>query len=392
MEGEIRVGERKSRARRLAAIYRKAVLVCASTLLVLILFDALAAIALRLASRDLPDAAALPYYVRQPWGVPYWQEQHDRDLPGSRRYEPFALWRSHPFEGEWLNVDAAGVRRTPGSACGEGAFQLLAFGGSTMWSVGAPDAGTIPALLVREAEARRKGRVCAVNLAEMGFVSTQGMITLVRQLQAGVRPDAVVFYDGINDVVAAAESGQAGVHQGLQQIAARLERRRSPLADLLFGSKLAEAINRLRIRLVGQPRYPSHFDAAALGAEVSRAYLVNHSAVQALAREFGFEAFFFWQPVISLDPKPLTPFEQVLRESVDPSVARLFEESYRRVQEAAPLLSRLFYIADVFEGIEAELYADPYHVTPEGNAVIARRMADLAWGPIPAGRGAAAGG
>jgi hypothetical protein len=366
---------------RLAAAYREIALTGVTTILVLLCFEAAARVALWLASRDLPNTASLDYYARQEWGLDYWREQHTRDRPGWRRYEPFSLWRSRPFEGRTVHVDAAGIRATPGSACREGAYRILAFGGSTMWGLAAPDWGTIPAFLVRELEARRGPPICVVNLGEGGFVSTQEVIELMKQLQEGVRPHVVIFYDGLNDVVAAAESGRAGVHQGLRQIRDRFEGRLSPLVRLVLESNLAEGLERLRRRLAGKQPYPSHSDVAALGDAVARTYLANYAIVQALGREFGFEAFFFWQPVISLGAKPLTPFEQSCRDGMDPSVERLFREAYRHVQEAVPGRSRLFYIADVFDGIDSEVYAQPYHVNPEGNEAIARRMAELAFGP-----------
>ena len=40
------------------------------------------------------------------------------------------------------------------------------------------------------------------NLGRRGFVSTQEVIYLMRELQAGRRPDVVVFYNGVNDAAA----------------------------------------------------------------------------------------------------------------------------------------------------------------------------------------------
>jgi hypothetical protein len=44
----------------------------------------------------------------------------------------------------------------------------------------------------------------------MGWVSTQSVIMLLRQLQHGNIPDVVVFYDGVNDTYAAYQQGFAG--------------------------------------------------------------------------------------------------------------------------------------------------------------------------------------
>ena len=46
------------------------------------------------------------------------------------------------------------------------------------------------------------------NLAEIGYVSTQETVALVRELQAGYRPDVVLFYDGVNDTTSALLEGR----------------------------------------------------------------------------------------------------------------------------------------------------------------------------------------
>jgi len=49
------------------------------------------------------------------------------------------------------------------------------------------------------------------NLSEIGYVSTQELIALFRELQAGYRPDVVIFYDGVNDTTSALLEGEAGL-------------------------------------------------------------------------------------------------------------------------------------------------------------------------------------
>ena len=103
------------------------------------------------------------------------------------------------------------------------------FGGSAMWGWGAPDWGTIPAYLQTELERAGDRPVCVVNYAENGFVSTQNVIQLSLLLAAGDVPDVVVFYDGVNDVLAARQTGQPVLHQNLTQIATRFGAPQQPL-------------------------------------------------------------------------------------------------------------------------------------------------------------------
>ena len=98
-----------------------------------------------------------------------------------------------------------------------------------MWGTGSPDWGTIPANLQKGLEKLRQGPVCVMNFAESAYVSTQDIIMLLLQLQSGNVPDLVVFYNIAGDISAAYQSGRAGVHANLDEIAARFEGRRSQL-------------------------------------------------------------------------------------------------------------------------------------------------------------------
>ena len=90
------------------------------------------------------------------------------------------------------------------------------------------------------------------NLSELGYVSTQEVIGLYRELQEGYRPDVVIFYDGVNDTTSAVLSGQAGVttneinrHDEFNLLPIAGQARRAPwpasfwLTRALFGSRRA---------------------------------------------------------------------------------------------------------------------------------------------------------
>ena len=83
-------------------------------------------------------------------------------------------------------------------------------GGSSLWGFGARDDQTIPSLLARSLH--EKGWYAEIrNLAEIGYVSMQEVIALTRELQAGYRPDLVIFYDGVNDTTSALLEGEPGL-------------------------------------------------------------------------------------------------------------------------------------------------------------------------------------
>ncbi|MDH5513912.1 MAG: hypothetical protein OEY45_01995 [Gammaproteobacteria bacterium] len=76
------------------------------------------------------------------------------------------------------------------------------------------------------AELTATGRpVCIQNYGQNGFVSTQDLIELIRQLQQGNVPSLPVFYSGYNDAFAAFQTGQPDVYYDLDKIAAKLDKK-----------------------------------------------------------------------------------------------------------------------------------------------------------------------
>jgi lysophospholipase L1-like esterase len=379
--------------RRVVALYRTTAILLLNTLLLFVAMELVATVILRAqdmrATQALEDPIVaawekLPYYAAQDWSTEYW---HAREMLGVR-YHPYVLWRSAPLASRTLNVDADGLRRTTGTQCQPGAYRVFAFGGSTMWGLGAPDWGTIASYLQADLQPLVGGRpVCVTNFGQMGFVSTQGLIELERRLQMGDVPDLVVFYDGVNDVWAGYEFGVAGVHYRLRSIADQLEGSRTateqPLVTWLKGSRsfqlLSLLVNRLRPQNATTPTWVTYqtmgISTDTMGAAVTQAYLNNYKMVAALSRQYGFQFLFFCQPVICIGPKPLAPEEETMRLAMDPALVRLYEVVYGAVEQAGPEYPNLVDIARLLDAHPEALYFDWGHLTPPGNALVAQKMA-----------------
>ncbi len=228
----------------------------------------------------------LPYYRTQNWAKIYWSEARLAEI---YRYRPYVVWRHLHFNGETIKIGHDGIRQTPGADCHANAYKIFAFGGSTMWSWGSPDSLTIAAYLQAGLQDLISRPVCVTNLGEDGFVSTQSLIVLITQLQSGNVPDAVIFYDGANDVFAAYESGHAGVHLQLASIAAKFEQREHPLVKWIKGTRLYALINdlvskQIRDRKVISPNRADNqskeIDTGHLADAVMKIYLSNYRIVQ----------------------------------------------------------------------------------------------------------------
>lgn len=300
------------------------------------------------------------------------------------RWESYVYYRCRPFQGEYVNVNEQGLRHTVNHArTGQEAsapIRIFMFGGSTLWGTGVPDEYTISSLL--SGLLHEKGfSVDVTNFGALGYVSTQGVITLIRQLQCGNVPDVVVFYDGFNDVWAGYQYSEAGLplNEGNRRREFNLLNAKDtnfPVA-VLFHHALP-AINRLlKTGLFGRRRLPQFKERSHLidsSERVVEAYANNLRVVEALGKEYGFKAIFYWQPTI-YDKKWLTDYEKQEKEILK-QWESYFEATNGIIHEAVALSgnARFHDISGIFAEIKDPLFIDVVHVVNRGNRIVAERM------------------
>ncbi|MDX1571925.1 MAG: SGNH/GDSL hydrolase family protein [Xanthomonadales bacterium] len=289
----------------------------------------------------------------------YWSEH---GAAKNMRWEPYVYWRRDAFSGQTINVDGEGLRSTWQPAS-QPAAVIWAFGGSSVWGTGVADESTVPSQLARTlSEPGRPVRV--LNFGESGYVSTQSLLTLQQSLAERPPPDLVVFLGGANDVYAALQARRAGWPQNEASRQAEF-RLTSGLDNYLAGAiHLFEGLKRLS-RVDPEP-----IDETALAREVVERVGHNLRVAQALAREFDFQVYYFWQPTVF--SKPLVSDHE--RRVIAASLAW-----HRDLQLAADQAVRqagaIRDLSDVFAGHRETLFLDFVHLGPEGNRLLAERIA-----------------
>ena len=335
-----------------------------------------------------PDRSA----VADAYGGADWSAGYFDEFRRSVRvdWRPYVEWWQRPFRGAYVTLDKRGLRPTPGEQTANGeAIRILCFGGSTMMGMGARDDQTIPAVLARRLT-ERGHRVSVTNYGQLGHNSTQEIITLQQLLKSGERLDIALFYDGINEMACAEQTGRA---DGLFNEARRRaefnllhpDRRRDLIAAALIGAA-PRTLRRLR-RLTGLAlRGPlgleqtdlSRVDLAELAREVIAVYLANVRLVRLLAGEYGFRPIFFWQPVITTK-KLKTPDERrwVDDYTNDPGRRRILYEAIideRRRRPALVEASDTIDLSALFDDWTEPVYIDLYHLSEAGNAAVAEAI------------------
>ncbi len=334
-------------------------------------------------------------YVDASWVASYWEEFETK--LGKLRWEPYVYARRTPYQGEYINISLDGIRKTYSVTASEGmkpTKRIFMFGGSTMWGSGARDDCTIPSFFVKET--KKKGINCeAVNFGEHGYVSTQEVIELMLQLQKGNIPDAVIFYDGVNDTFAAFQSHVAGLPHNefnREKEFNLLERRELKTYAIQYAVRQLSTIrflNGLLKKLENSDEsntfQPLEYvrpisNRELLVREVVETYLSNVTLIRALSKSYGFKCIFYWQPLI-YQKKQLTEYERraIELEFNYPGMREFYLETYAYLNQHAALFkndSGFYDISLMFNDTTEPLFIDFCHLGERGNNLIAQRMVE----------------
>ena len=338
-----------------------------------------------------------------PYADSVWFQAYETEARASflLRWEPYVYWRRVPFQGRLVNIDSAGRRRTvhpPDTR--DPVRKVFFFGGSTAYGRFQRDSMTIPSCMAAYTSDRPGApRLEVTNFGETGYVFTQEVIQLILELRRGSRPDAVVFYDGINDVVAAIQNGRAGLPQNERSRQTDFELGRvvhtwrgDVAADVRVLTALAiVAGKRLQFprRLAELPRGRAGSTTALsrrLEEDVVSSYVATVGIVEALAQEYGFRALYIWQPTLSGSGKALTPFEKRL---VDDMKDDGFQNDRVRMHRSVPPMldsamepivgERFVSLDGLFTGDSFPVYVDQIgHTTEYAVPIIVRAF----WGQL----------
>jgi lysophospholipase L1-like esterase len=295
-------------------------------------------------------------------------------------YEPYNVWLNMPASGVTTNIDSFGRRKTCQSRLAENERsekKIFIFGGSTMFGTGTDDCNTIPSLLALElAMQAPKSKFHITNYGTSGYQSTQQIIQLIRLLQSGLKPDIVLFYDGINDVYASGYSPAIpGAHQNLHAIARRFED--SAIFGFLHRSNTFELIEYVNERI---NRNNIIADDGVIDKnkinEIIQVYKTNVLILDKLSKAFNFRYIAFWQPVLLDGTKPPTYFEsEIIKNSG--VLNKIYQDSYLKLKDEKWKHLSHVDLSNIFQYVEKDIYIDAFHIGNQGNQLVAQAMAPL---------------
>jgi hypothetical protein len=297
-----------------------------------------------------PPVATRDPQASQPWFADFMREF---DMTRRQRWIPYLYFGRQPsYAGRYVNIDSAGHRVTPQpSMPAVPVARVFFFGGSTMWGTDQRDDHTIAAEAARRLQgiAGPGNRIQVTNFGETGYVSTQELLALMLALRSGNVPDVAVFFDGINDVFTTVQFGRAGIPQNESKRSKEFELGRAidrtgAVPGLRRDLRAWRALGAVSVEqsalydwlqsLKGRQR-PNYVAADSAARSVVRTYAENVRLVEALAKSYGFEVVYVWQPNVHTTPKSLTPTEDSLMKGI------LADDFYRRSREVHLQIPRM---------------------------------------------------
>lgn len=332
----------------------------------------------------------LPNYQNIDWAETYFREY--REL--TSEYRAFVGWKRRPYVGETINIDDQGIRRTPQySAVADDTPLAVFLGGSAMWGVGASDGTTIPAQFSRLAE----GAYRTMNLGVGAYNAYQGFQFLKLVTMQGETPDLIISYDGVNESQKlfpgngklVGHGREAQVRNILLQNYYTKARQQQPDAvppALTFGHMFVEPLRVFAVKLGDkldiqwlrndepEPGLRRRYEITDQNVQlVAAGLLESWLSTKQLADHLGAEFVAALQPHSSMGTPRLDHIE------TDPEMDKAVRRIYGAVRELldtpryAALRPHFIDLTRAFDG-DDYIYIDRTHVSPNGNAIIARQL------------------
>jgi hypothetical protein len=320
---------------------------------------------------DTDPRSRLPNYKNIEWASIHFKELHELQ----REYRSYIGWRHLPYKGQTINIDEKGIRITPQSKLAKGDSPLVVFlGGSTMWGDGVDDANTIPALFAQIA----KGRYRTMNLGETGYTAFQSYLFFKMQIIDGLKPDAVVSYDGVNDALA--------LYPGLRPFS-HLEESRIRKAMKEQHIKEEEALSFRHYFQDPLKCFISHYKITDSDSEDYYLFLSNdriEKAAEALlegwlsTKDLAEKNGAVFIGILQPNPAIGEPYGEHLKfkkekylpfyKNFYPAVLKLLKTpKYEEMSNNVIVLTNIF-------DLKEPIYIDDCHVSPNGNKIIAEKI------------------
>jgi hypothetical protein len=300
-----------------------------------------------------------------------WKELVRETKQRPTQFQPYTMFTEAAYHGQYINISDQGFRIIANQGpwpMDPKNYNVLTFGGSTMFGWGVTDDQTIPAYLQTILQNNTTRRICVYNFGRPAYFSTQERILFEQLLRDGAKPNLVVFMDGLNDFLFAQEP------TFLQQSQDEL------LAPAGMGSRLMEIwrslpagqMTDLLARKLHPPAKQAPADWSTVDPGAIDRYVWNIKAVQAICASQGIACVFIFQPMPMYDYGK-TEADHDWNGPGDQWTIHGYPLMAKYVQDH-DMGNNFLWLADMQKGLEQNIYVDKWHYTPGFSQQIAAEV------------------
>lgn len=287
------------------------------------------------------------------------------------QYEPFVGWKTLPYNGKTTHISKDGLRtHTTQKEVGESKTVVRFFGGSTMWGEGSDDQHTIPALF-NDLNPQYE----VFNHAQLAYNSRQELDELISMYSRNEKADVVVFYDGVNDAAFLCPKviKDLPAHRLVPMYREKLYARKYAVVKALLFEIFAEDILQVIQRISAPPEADnalydcvSNPDKAEAIAEIMmKNWEMAHEIVTRRNGQF----------IAVLQPAAFIGNPRTDHLHLDKALGENLKKIYSLLRQKITERNHPWIVdlSHTFDGNEY-IFIDFCHVSPNGNAIIAREI------------------
>lgn len=299
-------------------------------------------------------------------------------------YKAFVAWSFGPFQGQTIEIDSHGDRLHQNKRFGKhGDRSAYLFGGSTIWGWGTVNEDTIPALF------NSISGMPTFNKGEIGFTSRQSFIRLIELIKSEKKIDVIIFYDGVNDVLALCRTENNLNDHGMSaRFKSKLEGSSHKTSDYLQSSDflqyldfmfirgtktLVAKINRKVFQQAAQDESMNCDNNKEKARQIAESMVKNWEIARELAESRGILFRAILQPVAFIGKPNLDHLQDVA--SLEDELAKQYKIVYPMIQEIIQKRGH-DWILDYTNLLSRDeyIYIDFCHVSKNGNSIVAQQL------------------
>ena len=289
---------------------------------------------------------------------------------GENKYDPWSQWIP-----SWEFTDKTGFRKTVCNPNEEDScFTLWMFGGSTLVGFTDEDSLRIPSLVAKRFKLEYPDKkIRLVNWGVSGYNSQQEIRLFLNLLTKYSEPNAVLFYDGGNDIATQLTYENVNAHflyetfDDLSTCSIQL-----PFVKSFYYGYTNSYINYIQFIFRKILSYKDTGDKFTKLVKAScESYFRNASFIISLCNCMRIKPFFILQPFLMSESEPKINEEKHIWNSKPESYRKLVREFYNGIATQLWKNGMFYDLSNVFNNRKNIVYRDPIHLYDDARRIVA---------------------